>query len=293
MNFATFKNVVKNEIANSLGGGYTVSLRDTVKNNNVVLSGLEVRSSDENVSPMIYLEHYYEAYMNKHMDFEEVISDILSDWEKNRVYCHINTSELLNYDFAKHQIVYTLINTDKNIELLQSIPHIPFHDLSLVFRIVLRGSLFENASILIRNEHLIMWDITLDELFENARNNTPRINKYMIRSMEDVVRESGKSVKEGPIPPLFVLNNQNQVHGAACILYPNLIKNLSHEFDSNIYIIPSSIHEVLLLPTEKEDQTEFMKDMIREVNDTQVDETEILSYSLYYYDREKDDIIRL
>ena len=93
--------------------------------------------------------------------------------------------------------------------------------------------------------------------------------------------------------PLYVLSNKNGIEGSACMLYPNLIRDFSDKMESSLYIIPSSIHECLLLPTEQDDQSEELRSMIKEINNTQVQQEEILSYSLYYYDRKDGKIIKL
>ena len=92
---------------------------------------------------------------------------------------------------------------------------------------------------------------------------------------------------------MYVLSNRNRVEGAACMLYPGLIRGFAEKAGSSLYIIPSSVHELLLLPAEDCGEAAGIRDMIREVNDTQVSDEEILSYSLYYYDREEEKIIML
>mgnify|MGYP007033849887 CR=1 FL=1 len=85
--------------------------------------------------------------------------------------------------------------------------------------------------------------------------------------------------------PMFVLSNIHKVEGAACILYSSILADFAETINSSFYIIPSSIHEVLLLPSENNTEYAEIKSMIKEINDTQVSVEEILSYSLYFYDR--------
>ncbi len=74
------------------------------------------------------------------------------------------------------------------------------------------------------------------------------------------------------------------------MLYPNLFRNFADVIGSSFYIIPSSIHELLLLPDESMEEDKEFIDMIKLINDTQVVPEEILSYSLYYYDKEEDKV---
>lgn len=77
------------------------------------------------------------------------------------------------------------------------------------------------------------------------------------------------------------------------MLYPDVIKNFSDAVDRDLYIIPSSIHELLLLPTRNTDDGGEIKKMIKDINDMQVEPEEVLSYSLYYYNRKEDKISML
>ena len=93
--------------------------------------------------------------------------------------------------------------------------------------------------------------------------------------------------------PMYVLSNQRRVEGAACMLYPNLVRDFAEAVGSSFYIIPSSVHELLLLPTAHLEESSEIKNMIREINDTQVSTEEILSYSLYLYDKDERKIMKL
>ena len=91
--------------------------------------------------------------------------------------------------------------------------------------------------------------------------------------------------------PVYILTNSKKVNGASCILYKNLLRNFACEKNENFYIIPSSIHEVLLVPESQGLKMDELKSMVQEVNDTELDREEILSYSVYYYNRELDCIL--
>lgn len=296
MEFTTFKDTVKREVELRVGKDCSVTLNDTEKNNSVIMSGLTIKSASSNIAPVIYLNGYFQAYKSGDVELEEIINHILKVYEKNKLDQSIDMSHFLNYENVRNKIVYKLINTDKNKELLQKIPHIAFHDLSIVFQVMMDKLIFGNATILIRNEHLDIWNVSLDEVYKDACNNTPIINRYEIHDLRDIIMAFAPQETEEQAPvSMYVLSNRERLHGAVCMIYPDVLKHISNMLDSNIYILPSSIHEVILLPAEDVNSSdyEFIKYMIREVNDTKVDEEEILSYSAYYYDRNADDIIKL
>ncbi|MDE6055174.1 MAG: hypothetical protein K2G55_15780 [Lachnospiraceae bacterium] len=83
-----------------------------------------------------------------------------------------------------------------------------------------------------------------------------------------------------------MLSNKYRIEGATCVLYPMLLADICDKLKSSFYIIPSSIHEVLILPTDNTEEGENIRAIIKKVNDTQVALEDILSYSLYYYERD-------
>lgn len=205
----------------------------------------------------------------------------------------------------KERVIYKLVNTEKNKELLEDVPHIEFLDLSIIFQCLVAQEDLGRASILIHNVHLKLWEVSVDTLYQAAKENTQRLQEYEIKGITEVLRdimcaeeveniadEDCISAFSGSVP-MYVLSNKNRVEGAACMLYPNLIRDFAEAIQSSFYIIPSSIHELLLLPTEHLEESQEIKHMIREINDTQVSVEEVLSYSLYLYDKEEQRIRKL
>lgn len=304
MEFTSFKVLVKEEVERRTGKSYRVRLNDVMKNNGVILSGLTVMQDDSNISPTIYLNNYYEAYENGQTTLGMVINDVMDVYNKNRVNRKLDMRYFLNYESIRSRIVLKLINTEKNRELLKDIPHMEFLDLSIVFQCLISDEQIGSASILIHNAHAKLWGVDDGELYKRACENTPRLLKYELKSMKDVMGEIMRTDKgeygeadyascmtglnEGM--PLYVLSNKRRTDGAACMLYPDLIGDFAKALGSDLYIIPSSVHELLLLPAGETDEIEELKCIIREVNETQLLTEEVLSDSLYFYDRRAKEI---
>ena len=305
MEFTNFTTLVREEVERRTGDNYRVRLNDVMKNNGVVLRGLTVMQDDSNISPTIYLNNYYEEYISGRATLVNVVNDVMDTYRRNKVNQSVDMRYFLNYESVKQSIVYKLVNTEKNKELLEDIPHIDFLDLSIVFQCMIAQEELGRASILIHNVHLKLWDVSVEKLYQAARENTQRLQEYEIKTMAEVLREIVRT--ENPEEaddedyvtelsdnvPMYVLSNKSRVEGAACMLYPNLIRDFADAVGSSLYIIPSSIHELLLLPAGQEEESREIKHMIREINDTQVNAEEILSYSLYFYDREERKVIQL
>lgn len=205
----------------------------------------------------------------------------------------------LEYVLIENSIVYKLINTERNKELLEDIPYIEFLDLSVVFQCLLSQKESSLETILIHNVHTKLWGVTVEELYRVAKRNTQKLLSYELRNMADVMDRIMKAEDtEGfghkdcmagleSTKLMYVLGNKKRIDGAVCIMYPGLLRDFADKIGSSFYIIPASVHEVLLLPSEDLGNREELKSMIREINDTQMEAGEILSYSLYWFDKNK------
>ena len=306
MEFINFTSIVREEVEKRTGENYKVRINDVRKNNGVILRGLTVTQDDINISPTIYLNDYYEDYTNGKATLVNVVNDVLDTYNRNRVNRSVDMKYFLNFECVKGKVVYKLINAEKNKELLEDIPYVKFLDLAIVFQCLISkedlGTDTGTATILIHHAHLKLWDITIDELYKVAKENTQKLQKYEIKNMHDVICELTEAENSEDCDDMaefessismYVLSNKSRVEGAACILYPELIKDFSNVIGSSLYIIPSSIHEVLLLPSDNLDECDAIKGMIKEINDSQVKIEEVLSYSLYFYDKQKRKIIRV
>lgn len=302
MEFTNFTTLVRNEVEKRAGENYHVKLNDVVKNNGIILRGITLMQDDSNISPTIYLNPYYDAYENGETTLGTVIDEVIDTYERNKVNRSIDMRFFLDYDSVKTRITYKLINTEKNKELLDDIPHIPFHDLSIVFQCLISGERFGNATILIHNVHLRLWKVNARELYERAMENTPVLQGYDVTDMNTILEEmrafegTEDTEYEEDIQqqvPMYVLSNKSRVHGAACILYPDILKDFAAVVEKDLYVLPSSIHEVILLPAEGTEDSEQLKAMVHEINESQVEDEEVLSDSVYFYRRRDDAFYQL
>ena len=307
MDIGSFAEQVRFHVGNELDSGHDISIHRVGKNNGVYYTGLQITENAVNISPVIYIDRYYELYEKGGETIESTAAFVMDTYNRERSggIMQADIRKFLSYDSVRENVVYKLINTEKNRELLEDIPHMEFMDLSIVFQCIVSLEETGVASILIHNVHMKLWGVTAEDLYAAAKENTERLLPYEIKSMTEVLYEirepenpgqgghDGYGAGSADSVPMYVLSNRNRVEGAACMLYPGLIRGFAEKAGSSLYIIPSSVHELLLLPAEDCGEAAGIRDMIREVNDTQVSDEEILSYSLYYYDREEEKIIML
>ncbi len=291
MTYQEFKQHIIDVIQERLGSSVTVTVQEIIKNNNTRLDGLTILSNQSNISPTIYLNYYFNQYQ-KGKSLNEIYQDILHTYEENKPKSSIDISFFTEYEKVKGRIIFKLVNYQRNHELLEKIPHYRYLDLAIVFSCLLETDGSGCATILIHNHHLSFWNISKDDLYALAMENTPKLLTYDLKNMTEVLngllKAEFSSSLDAPSSafPMYVLSNRNKLNGSGCILYKNLLSDFAKKLDSDLYILPSSVHEVLIIPVEKADSAEELSDMVREVNATQLSNEEILSDHVYYFCRE-------
>ena len=168
------------------------------------------------------------------------------------------------------------------MKLLQDVPYLPVFDLAIVFYIVIPNSGEEDCSILIRNSHMNLWKVPISVLYEIARRNTPCYYPYVFRPLGDYIQN--KSCENFFESPLWILTNVTGIYGASTILYPKMPKRLYEKLGCSYYLLPSSIHEFLIVPEGAGSYSENLRNIVCEVNETQIEEEEVLADSVYYFD---------
>lgn len=293
MKYQDFIEGIKNQISNRLTDGQKVFIHPVTKNNGIIYDGLFIMDPILNVSPTIYLNPYYHRYLNG-ASLDDIYEDILNTYRANLPKQDFDVSVFTDYSKAKQRIVTKLINRKRNEALLREVPFIPYLDLAIVFVCTVSDFLEEYATILIHNQHLQLWGITKEELYRTAMSNTPRLLPYQLEDMKTLLN----SLTPQHFPwfdglEMYILTNHLKIHGASCMIYPGLLAALSTQLDSDLILIPSSIHEILILPeknTRDDYSPEDFAEMIAEVNETQLTDDEILGDHAYLYKRDSDSI---
>lgn len=292
MEIKEFTEKVCSELERRLGNNYRVERKDETKNNGIIRHGFMVIGRDWNVAPTIYLDTYLDAY-KAGLSFESIIQSLLDICHKEEAKGRIDMNFFRSFEKVRDRICYCLIGKERNRELLEDIPYIEFLDLAICFYYAYHGDAIGDGTILIHNSHMVLWDTCTAELFGLAKRNTRRLFPWTCCSLAEILKrlvKANDNAEEEEEPflhgvPLKVLSNEKRIQGSICLLYPGVLDSLAHKEGHNLYIIPSSIHEVILLPNSgKEPDATALKEMIREVNSTQVAPEEILSDNLYYYD---------
>lgn len=334
MDYKDFLEYIKKGVAGFVGMQAAVSINRVMKNNSVYLDGLCIMEQGKNISPTIYVNHYYEEY-KEGKKLQDIVTSIIDIFEKARVSGNMDVDFFTEFDRVKGKIVYRLINREQNKELLEQIPHIDYLDLAIVFYCMITNDCIGNATITIYNRHMEMWETDVDVLYELAKINTPKLLQGEIKSMDAIMKElivedlrSRKAQACGAVSchmedgmdyevdeeewisgiaeqmiydmkdgkkedRMYVLSNHTKMNGAICVLYDGILDSFADKIRNDIFILPSSVHEVILVPVEESMTSDTLRAMVKEVNETQVEVEEVLSNSVYRYEWDTKKIARL
>ena len=293
MTLKHFINEVAHALQEHLGEHYIVDATTTIKNNSIELSGVRIRHEEDTIFPTIYLNDSFELYMNNRISLSEIVIQAAESYRQSRK--SIETLDPLDstvFENCRDKIVYRLISQEQNREMLEKIPYIPFMDLAITFHVIVTINPPSLHSLKITNELQESWGISTQKLFQLASDNTPRLMPSRIVNMQDMVGEvlpancSEFDLTNEKKTDMIIITNTLGVNGAAVILYPGMLASLAKEYNTDFYVIPSSIHEVILVTTDDDSMMAEYRLLVHDVNDQFVDPEEILSDQVYYYQKD-------
>lgn len=282
---------VKEENGDLYGKNMVVEMHTNLKNNGKELVGITIREAGINVAPTIYLEEFYRK-MEEGEEISSIIKNIIMEYKKVRFQKSWNIEEFREYDRLKERIAYKLINLEKNKKFLEDTPYMQYLDLAIVFYVIVEVTDQGSATMIVKNSNLVEWRIDILTLYQQAMINVEYLLPARFQTMTSVISEimdiNCEDVSE---ESMYVLSNTRRNYGAACILYPDKLKEIATYLDSDYYVLPSSVHEVIIIPEQEYLVKEEMEKMVCEVNETQVSEEEILSNKVYCYHRESERLL--
>ena len=313
MNLDEFKQAIVDNIKDYLPAKFEesdVEVRQVLKNNDTALDGLIIHDPDTNVAPTIYLNQFFEEYQNGR-DLNDIIGDIADVYIANTVDKQMDVSIVTDFEKAKGNILPRLVNSEENQELLAQRPHMIMDDLAVTYHLEMGKSDNGNMSVAITNAILDMYGISQEELHDLAVANLEEKMPATFQGMSEVVKEMmlpqimsdlGLSKEaaldyiEQMIPDgneqMYVLSNDSRLHGAAAVLNEKAMEDIAEKVGGDFFILPSSIHELLVVPKQDGMELSDLEAMVQEVNATQVAPEEKLSDHVYEYDAKEKELYR-
>lgn len=288
MNKEAMKQQIQEALSKKLGDSFRITIQKVFKPNRE-LDGLLIMAEDETVSPTIYLEPFYEALAGG-IPIDHVVERIL------REYClaksgtaDFDIEHLKDFEYAKSRMYTQLVNRHLNKNLLQDVPHAMFlDDFAIIVRCTVETSEDCDASFMVHNSHLNIWQTDSETVLSLAISNTLTEHDVELMPLGQLIRELVPVFPEERSSDcnMWFMSNKKRTFGATAVLSDDVLKSFAEKHGSFCAIF-SSIHEVLLLPGFDISDTERLTEMNLEVNATQVEENEILGTKAYFYDKDK------
>ncbi len=272
--------------------------QNVLKNNGIYLTGITGYVQGQNISPNIYIDELYDS-VEKGMSFEAAASIVETKYALALQEKIEMETDIFDINIVKHKIVTRIVNFPMNEELLKDIPYkLLAGDLAFTYRLIHSVDSMGIASSLINNQEFEAWNISLDELHSLSMENTERIFPAQIKSMKDVMYEIirnhvpdqiGEEMRaelemSGDIDiEMYVISNDTCINGATAVMYPSVQEWITQKFGEAAYILPSSIHETIVVPFTEEGDKEFFNDLVKEANMQAVDLHDKLSDNIYQF----------
>lgn len=301
MEYHKFLYAVERELNKLLNEEVEASVYTAEKNNGGAKKGILFQKKNGGVSPVIYLEHLHYRF-EEGEKLEQLISEIIEFYKLSGKSKICENGKFPEFDEVKDKIAFKVIHTEKNLLYLKYIPDIRVLDLSIVFFVLFETNGKETATMVICNEHLRLWGVSKDELYQTAVLNLPNQLPAEFFTMEYAIKEmleENTAEKENLLyggyntqkDDMYVLTNTLRCYGASSVFYPHVLDMISEMLNEGFFILPSSIHEVIIVPESRGVVEEEMDQIIKNINETQVAPDEVLSDHAYYYDIESKDLM--
>jgi len=282
----------------TLGEEYRTELSVIRKNNGVMKEVLYVRKKESECMPCFYTDELYESYRNGENEVglaEHMVNIVLNECENVRR----EVQKYLTKEWISEHLFLRLIQIEKNREWLEEAVYVTYLDLAAVVYVLTEDDETGVKSFLLPKSAWDMLEVgTAEEYFSELSENTARLFPDKLWAIETISEEGDEECynifklteESGEVMDgdrLYVLSNHRKINGAAAILYPGILEQIYEGFSGNFFVIPSSVHEVLLIKETKEEEEMFLNRMVGTVNESQVEPEEVLSDHVYYYSAER------
>ena len=294
-----FIDYVKSHIKEYLPTEYqnaVISINEVTKSNDRMLTGLTILLPGEQAAPTIYLEALAEQ-VERGMPLDTAMKQIAQIQLENYSRVPLNISMLENYEAVRPMLAVQMCDPETNQEYLKGKPYTSCGELAAYYRIQVAADEEGTASVAVTESMMQMWGITKEQLHKDAMQAAHARSPVCLYDMEEVMAESIFSVKPENLfnreetldigfVPIYILTNQDKLNGASVSAQEGVLEKVAELLGTNYYVLPSSIHELLILPDNGSMQLSELEAMVREVNATQVAPEDRLSDKVQYYDRE-------
>lgn len=279
MKYEDFVGYIQVKVREELGEEVQLQLHKVEKNNAVMLDGLSVCRKESMLAPMIYLNDLYQEYQKGRTmpQILEYVLGICGEYGKEQ---NFSAEDYLDYEKVKSHLACKLINRKKNERLLEKVPWRPFLDLAEVVYYKVEDEKLGSGTILVHKKHCRSWGVTEQELFRQAREAMQETAPVSFVRIGELLEGDDALQNQAP---MYVLTNHSHLYGADYMICDSILAEIGKILRQNYWILPSSIHECIIVPAEAGMEWKELKNMVQSVNEQEVAPEDYLSDEVYYY----------
>lgn len=284
MDFLTFRDELQKKIVEQSGELNGEFRFEMVQKNNQILNGISYVPENSEVGMTFYVENLHREYLEG-ASIDEIAQQFIEDVKGQEMDTDF-VQNVAKKSLKKENIVPALIGRRGNEELLSKMPHVPFENLEIIFKVPIPEL---NGVANVTYPIMESLGLTPEELLETAKNNSVYKDTIQIASMSEMLSEMlGESAVEmeeiqSLESKMMIITNASRYWGAAAILDKETMAAVSERLGDDLYVLPSSIHECIAVPR-SDFEIDELRERVREINHTQVELPEILSDEVYMFD---------
>lgn len=263
---------------------FSFETTNVIKRNDEKLIGIIGRTSHA-LCPTVYVEPFYQNY-RQGMSADEVIDRMAEIFWQEHLSVKSELSirnNMEDFEKIKDRLIIVLSSLDMNEQWLKDKCYRPFLNLAATVGILVDVDETSNSIIHVKEKMLDMWNVTFEYIFEVAKENSFIESNIRFKDIYDVLTLDGISL-DADAGLLYVATNRHNFMGANLLMNNSFLYEIAEKLQDSFYIIPSSVHELLVLPACQVQDIEGLNLLIQNINDTEVILSDRLSYTLYYYD---------
>ena len=288
--YQRFISSVTEEVETLLDEAHEIRVTPVRKNNGVRLMSMGIFKKGTPSSPTIYLERYYREYKIGR-SLRQIAEEIVRTYREVEDGPGIDINTIFDAAHVLDRVVCRLISHARNQELLEEVPHREFLDLSVVFCQMIESEHMGRGTVMVTHAQTKAWGIDEDQLMERAVSNMPNLMPVDFLTMSAMLQEFGSPEEMiGETAPLFILTNTQRQYGAWWMSDDSTLRQVSKALQGGFYLLPSSVHECIIVPGVLDTDPEELRDMVMHVNETHVLPQEYLSDTVYEYDCAREEL---
>lgn len=268
MDFTEFVSIIGEQVKTELGKDIRLEKVNKIGQS---YTGLVVETGEGVAWPCFNMDAFYEDYLNN-QKLDEVMQEIKKTCLEKK---SIGFELLDDYSKAKHNLYVRLSGAEK---VPANVPFRSIADMAMTCHVMLGNAGDEYlASVTVNNDLLGKWGVTKEDLFREALETSARLNPPALMALSDFMELPGDT-------DMIILSSKTGRFGASVICYPGVLDSVATEMDGDYYLLPSSVHEMIVLPVTEDGDTSGLWAMVKDVNHSNVIRADdVLTDSVYRY----------